>query len=428
MTATAADERRAGRALRERVPRSAHEDWNPAPDRADPVETLRRARREWIAALVPVRFERMRASPLAFLRGAAAIMAADLAPTPRSGLTVQAIGDAHLLNFGGFASPDKRLLFDVDDFDETLPGPWEWDVKRLATSIELAARELGGNDTAALAVSRGYRESIASFAAMAALDLHRYEIEAGDAVRLVPRLAKDVAQWSRHTSRWELPRLTAADAGTRRIVSNPPLTQPVSGAVAASLQRLPLTYARTLADDRRTLLSRYEVLDVARHTVGIGSCGTRCYVILLADTVTGDPLFLQVKEAGRSALEPSAGRSRLRHPGHRVVSGQRLAQPSSDPLLGWSTVAKTPVYVRQLRDMRGGVDLRRFKGNELTEFAALCGTALARAHARTGRPAAIAGYLGGGDRFDRAVARFAGAYADQTERDHEAFVKATKSR
>lgn len=426
MTTPAKQQRRAGRTLRNAVPRSSHAGFAPAPDRADPVDTLRHARRGWIAALVPIRFERMRASPLAFFRGTASTMAADLVHTPSTGLRVQAVGDAHLLNFGGFGTPEGRLLFDVADFDETLQGPWEWDVKRLAASIELAARELDRDTAAAEAAVRGYRTAMSEFADMTSLEIYGHELDAGKAVRLAPGIAGDVERWSHHTSRWELPRLTTVKDGAPRIVGHEPITVRLRGSVAAALRELPLAYSRTLAEDRRALLARYEVIDVARHAVGVGSCGTHCYVVLLIGSDAGDPLFLQVKEARRSALEPFAGRSRVRHPGQRVVIGQRLAQAEADAFLGWGTLGRTGVYLRQLRDMRGAVDLRAFKSSQLTEYASLCGTALARAHARTGTPGAIAGYIGHGDRLDRAIAAFARDYADQTERDHAAFVKATR--
>jgi uncharacterized protein (DUF2252 family) len=419
--AAAAELRHSGRALRADVPRSAHGAWRPAPGRADPVGFLAAASRSWLAELVAVRYERMLVSPLAFLRGAAAIMAADLAASPVTGLRVQAVGDAHLLNFGGFGTPERRLLFDVDDFDETFPGPWEWDVKRLATSAAVAARELGGDDrAAATAAARGYREAIARFAGMTALEIHGFELEAGAAARLVRGLGRDVTRWSHQTSRWELPRLTAAQDGVPRIRPQPPLTAPAPPALDAALRRLPTDYARTLTVDSRALISRYRVVDAARHAVGVGSVGTQCFVLLLEGEEAGDPLFLQAKEARASVLEPHGRARRASHHGRRVVTGQRLLQAGSDALLGWATLDTVGVYVRQLRDMRGGVDLASLPSGDLPAFAALCGEALARGHARTGRSAAIAGYLGDGDVFDDAVRRFARAYADQTERDHAA--------
>ncbi|MDQ8042983.1 MAG: DUF2252 domain-containing protein [Solirubrobacteraceae bacterium] len=427
---TLAELRAHGKSLRAGVPRSAHGEWTPPRHRPDPVQALRQASTTWIPELVPVRFARMAASPLAFLRGAAAQMAADVGGMPRTGLAVQAIGDAHLLNFGSYGTPEERLVFDVDDFDETLPGPWEVDLQRLAASITLAARELGLGrpSTAATAAAAGYRLAMQRFAGLDALELFRFEQTVHGAQRLVAGLTADVVAWSKHTSRWQLPKLAAVDGDRWSIVARPPITVPVDGAVDRDLRALPGRYGATLLPERRELLARYEVVDVARHTVGVGSCGTHCHIVLLRGRAAGDPLFLQVKEARASVLADAWLGSRVdAHtptPGERVVLGQRRAQPGPDPLLGWCEVGGRPVYVRQLRDRRGSVDLSRFQATDLRQYASLCGATLARAHARTGEPAVIAGYLGSSDIFDRSIARFAAAYADQTERDHAAFVAA----
>jgi uncharacterized protein (DUF2252 family) len=339
----------AGRALRKAVPRSSHATWDPG-GRASPVALLEESNRDRLPDLVSIRARRMRASPLAFLRGAPGVMAHDLATTPVTGITVQACGDAHLLNFGLFATPERNLSFGLNDFDETLPAPWEWDVKRLATSFVVAGRTVGFDQDvgrrAALAAVRVYREQLARYADMRLLDV---------------------------------------------------------------------------SDERRQLLGRYRAHDAARKVVGVGSVGTRCYVVLLLGDRHDDPLLLQVKQATSSVLEPYAGRSRYRHPGHRVVNGQRLLQTASDIFLGWTGDGVARYYVRQLWDMKGSVNLETLDPADLVPYARLCGWVLARAHARSGDAAAISGYLGTADRFDRAVA----AYADQTEADHAAFTRAT---
>jgi uncharacterized protein (DUF2252 family) len=431
------EERRAeGRARRVDVPRSAHAGWTPPVDRPDPVAQLEERHRTRVPELVPIRVGRMMVSPFTFLRGAAEVMARDLASTPTTGIRVQSCGDAHLLNFGVFATPERNLVFDVNDFDETLPGPWEWDVKRLAASIEVASRGVTLNPAppgeAVRNMAWAYRRRIGQLAAMAPLDVW-YERVDVDAVLALARKQKSstvhtveriVAQARHHTSLTALPKLTELVGGQRRIIEDPPLivhehqTHDVARHVVEG-------YGDTMSVERRMLLDRYRVVDAARKVVGVGSVGTRCHVLLLMDPDDGAPLFLQVKEAEESVLEPFAGAAKCGHHGERVVNGQRLMQAASDVFLGWATGPYGHhYYVRQLRDMKGSVAIDLMSGEDLCRYAALCGLTLARAHARSGDAAAISGYLGTGDQFDRAIPVFADQYADQTERDHAALIDA----
>ncbi len=431
------EERRAeGRARRVDVPRSSHAGWQSPPDRPDPVSLLEERHRTRVPELVPIRVGRMLVSPFTFLRGAAEVMARDLGGTPTTGIRVQSCGDAHLLNFGVFATPERNLVFDVNDFDETLPGPWEWDVKRLAASIEVAGRGVTLGPVRPGGAVRGmvaaYRQRIAQLSSMAPLDVwyERIDVEAvlslarkqkSPSLRSVERI---VAQARHHTSLAALPKLTELVDGQRRIVEDPPLilheheTHDVARHVLGA-------YVDTMSVERRMLLDRYRVVDAARKVVGVGSVGTRCHVLLLMDPDEGAPLFLQVKEAEESVLAPFAGAATCSHHGERVVNGQRLMQAASDVFLGWATGPYGhDYYVRQLRDMKGSVAIDLLSGEDLARYSVLCGVTLARAHARTGDAAAIAGYLGAGDQFDRAIAAFAEEYADQTERDHAALVEA----
>jgi uncharacterized protein (DUF2252 family) len=442
----------AGRGARAQAPRSAHARWEPAPERPDPVALLERQARTRIPELVPIRYGRMLASPFAFFRGSAAIMAADLATTPVSGLRVQLCGDAHLSNFGGYAAPDRNLVFDVNDFDETLPGPWEWDVKRLATSVAVAGRtrafDRGERRDAIVAAVREYRLAMRRFAAMrtvevwyARLDLaplaEQWSTQMSKARRkaLEQALEKGRAKDSRRA----FAKLTHEVDGEPRIVSDPPLVVPLeelmpvveAGEFEAGLHRLLDDYAETLQGDRRRLLGAYRPVHVARKVVGIGSVGKRAWIVLMLGQDPSDPLFLQVKEAEASVLEPFAGPSEHASNGQRVVEGQRLMQAASDVFLGWleDDLDGHPrhYYVRQLQDSKLSASVDDFTPRELTAYAEICGWTLARAHARSGDRVAIAGYLGRGDGFDHAVCEFAETYADQTERDHAALAAAVQA-
>jgi uncharacterized protein (DUF2252 family) len=421
----------AGRALRKAVPRSSHATWDP-PGRRSPLALLAATNRRRLPDLVPIRHARMAASPFAFLRGAPAVMAHDLATTPVTGITVQACGDAHLLNFGLFATPERNLVFGLNDFDETLPAPWEWDVKRLATSFVVAGRTAGFDQAvgrrAAQAAVGVYREQLARYAGMRLLEVWYSRVDAAAIVALSRgrrrrAVADRLARAQHHTSLDALPRLTEPVGDGRRFVEDPPLLTHVEECHEGWVEEVLARYRASLSDERGQLLGRFTAHDAARKVVGVGSVGTRCYVVLLLGDRHDDPLLLQVKQATASVLEPYAGRSRYRHPGRRVVTGQRLLQTASDIFLGWTSDGAADYYVRQLWDMKGSVNLDSLDPADLVPYARLCGWVLARAHARSGDAAAISGYLGTGDRFDRAVADFAEAYADQNEADHAAFAR-----
>jgi uncharacterized protein (DUF2252 family) len=434
------DERRdAGRALRAEVPRSAHADWSASDRRADPVDILEQQALTRVDELVPVRYERMTASPFAFFRGAAAVMAADLAKTPVTGLTVQACGDAHVANFGTFATPERNVIFDVNDFDETDPGPWEWDVKRLAASLHVVAREhgfaRGDRDRVVTAAVRVYREYVHQYAEMTTLDVWYDRTTADDLVEHFPKryraqAQRDLTRALRKDHLRAVTRLTADTDGRSRFVEDPPIVVHLeaAGHDMDEVAEMVDDYRASLADDRRFLLDRFRVVDVARRVVGVGSVGTRCWVCLFEATGHGadDRIVLQVKEAQPSVLAPYVGASRLGHEGRRVVAGQRLTQAASDTFLGWCEAPGSgrQYYVRQLWDVKGQGDLTRMELGKLAHYGALCARALARAHARTGDAAALAGYLGTGAVFDEAVARFAAAYAANNLRDHAALVEA----
>jgi uncharacterized protein (DUF2252 family) len=435
-----------GRAARAHAPRSSQSRLEVSADR-DPIALLEAQNASRLPELIPIRTGRMLASPLAFYRGAAAVMAHDLASTPSAGLRVQLSGDAHLLNFGGFASPERDLVFDLDDFDETLVGPFEWDVKRLCASVEIAARErgFGSSDrlTVVLTVARAYRRAIRQFATMGDLDVWYarldarsmlHELKAGHDTKLAKALKRSVVKARSNDGRRAVATLTREVDGELRFVSEPPLIVPlaelVEDSVEASLRAIFRSYRRSLPEDRRVLLERFRYVDLARKVVGVGSVGTRCWVLLMLGRDEHDPLFLQIKEAQASVLEPLVGTSGLASHGQRVVEGQRLMQASSDIFLGWVRAerelddAPHDFYVRQLRDWKVSVDLEAILPRGLARYAAACGWTLARAHARSGDRIAIAAYLGAGDRFDRAVAGFAAAYADLNEEDHRALAQA----
>jgi uncharacterized protein (DUF2252 family) len=431
-----------GRAARRVVPRGGHAGWTPAPDRPDPVDLLEAQARDRLEDVLPIRYARMMASPFAFMRGSAIVMANDLAGTPKSGIQAQLCGDAHLLNFGAYASPERALLFDVNDFDETLPGPWEWDVKRLAASLVVAGRDNGfdaaGCREAALASVASYRQRMAEFAAMRELEVWYSRVGEEEVRGLLShvgkkttkKLSKAVRKARGRDSLQALSKLTRVVEGRRMIDDDPPLLvrlpegDEIRGQVYAILE----SYKRTLQEDRRHLLDRYRFVDVARKVVGVGSVGTRAFVVLLEGRDQDDPLFLQVKEAGASVLEGYVESSTYEHHGHRVVAGQRLMQAASDIFLGWFRGTEgRDFYWRQLKDMKGSAVVENMSPEELVLYARLCGWALARAHARSGDRVQIAAYLGKSERFDVAVADFAVAYADQNERDHATLCAAVKS-
>jgi uncharacterized protein (DUF2252 family) len=439
-----------GRAMRDAVPRSSHAAWLAPPDRPDPIALLERQAGERVPDLVPIRYGRMVASPFAYFRGAAAPMAWDLAHTPTTSIRVQCCGDAHLMNFGMFAAPDRRLVFDVNDFDETLPGPFEWDVKRLAASFAVAARDNGFKDAvsrrAARHCVRSYRVEMAKFATMRFLDVwySRIDVEYMAAVfdALQPKKAarrrrRDIQKAHQRTSRAALEKLCDQVDGEYRIKPDYPVIvrYPIDldPGIFDELRAAVIQYEETLKADAREVLNRYYFGDFARKVVGVGSVGAEAFILLLMGDRPDEPLFLQLKEAQESVLAPYAGPSQYKHQGERVVKGQRLTQAASDPFLGWtrgvpadSAVARD-YYVRQLRDMKGNMNVPVMDAEQLTYYARLCGWALARAHARTGRATFISGYLGSSEVFDHAVAEFASAYADQNERDHQRLAGAVAS-
>src|SRR5215217_5407703 len=433
-----------GRAARRAAPRGSHAEWTPASDRPDPVDLLEAQAKDRLPDLLPIRYGRMTASPFAFMRGAAILMAGDLALTPKSGIQVQLCGDAHLMNFGAYASPERALLFDVNDFDETLPGPWEWDVKRLAASLVVAGRDNGFDAAdcreAAQASAASYRQRMAEFSEMGELEVWYSHVSEEEVRALLSdaksrkktrrKMSKAVRKARGHDNLQALPKLTRVVNGRRMINDDPPVLVriPEGDVLRVQVNAILESYKRTLQDDRRHLLDRYRFVDVARKVVGLGSVGTRAYVVLLEGRDEVDPLFLQVKEAGDSVLESYVKTTTYEHHGHRVVAGQRLMQAASDIFLGWFRGREgRDFYWRQLRDMKGSAEVERMSPEELALYATLCGWALARAHARSGDRVQIAGYLGKSERFDGAIADFAQAYADQIERDHTALCAAVKS-
>ena len=450
-TATPEDRAALGRAARSAVPRSAQGQFVPAADRPDPVSVLTGGDAERVAELLPIRYGRMSVSPFTFYRGAAAVMAADLARTPVTGLDVQLCGDAHLSNFGFFASPERRLVFDINDFDETLPGPWEWDVKRLATSVEIAGRDRGFSRserrTAVLSCVRSYREAMRQFAAVPTLQVWyahadveglraRYEQTMTTTQR--KRLARGLNKVQTKDNRGALAKFTTVVDGSLRLTAEPPLIVPLRDLIPEAAAREDLEqglrdlvqgYRATLAADRRMLFDQYRPIDMARKVVGVGSVGTRAFMMLFFGRDTEDPLFLQAKEAGPSALEAHLRPAVQPNAGQRVVEGQRLMQTVGDIFLGWQRVAgfdgrERDFYIRQLRDWKGSVEVEDLVPDGLRIYADLCGWTLARAHARSGDRVAIAAYLGSSTSFDEAVLAFAVAYADLNERDHRAMLEA----
>jgi uncharacterized protein (DUF2252 family) len=441
-TAAATDSAERGRSARADVPRSAHRDWEPTAGRADPVDILTRQDADRLPWLVPVRHSRMAESSFAFYRGAAAIMAADLAGTPSMGESVQLCGDAHLSNFGTFASPERRQVFDVNDFDETLPGPWEWDLKRLAVSMVLAARDNGYRDSGSQAAREAvaaYREAMAHFASADMLDVWYAQLSLDRIQREYrskadrKRVAAGAARARGRNAERALGKLTETVDGKRRIKPEPPLLIPLREithsadreALGEQIRSSFSRYLETLLPDRRELLRRFEVVDMALKVVGVGSVGTRCFLVLLAGRERGEPLFLQIKEATRSVLADHLPVSPSDEHGRRVVTGQRLMQASTDVFLGWSQPeGGHHYYWRQFHDMKGSADVAAMNPVGLANYGGFCGWTLAHAHARSGNATAISAYLGTGRAMDRAVAGFAEAYAEQNERDYEAFTQA----
>ncbi|MEH0576591.1 MULTISPECIES: DUF2252 domain-containing protein [Streptomyces] len=439
-----------GRVARAAVPRSAHAEFTPPPKRTDPVDIIDAQSAKRVQELVPIRYGRMSESPFRFYRGAAAIMAADLAETPRTGIRVQCCGDAHMLNFRLLASPERRLMFDINDFDETLPGPWEWDVKRLAASLVIAGRANGFSSKERASVVRAavrwYRERMREFADQGNLDVWYTRFEADELQQQfdVDLDAKTRERWAQtrekahaHDTLQVFDKLTRAVDGKRIIANDPPLLIRLENllpkteghALETEISRLVERYGQSLQTDRRFLLESYRVADIARKVVGVGSVGTRCWIILLLGKDDQDPLFLQAKEADESVLAPYVGASGFRTQGERVVAGQRLMQATSDIFLGWERATgidgrRRDFYVRQLRDWKGIAVAENMSPKRMALFGQLCGATLARAHARSGDRIAIAAYLGRADVFDRALATFAELYADQNEKDHQALLDA----
>jgi uncharacterized protein (DUF2252 family) len=442
-----------GRSARAAVSRSAHAELGSAGADRDPVGLLEQQAGSRVADLVPIRYGRMLSSPFAFFRGAALIMAHDLAQTPRTGLTVQLCGDAHLSNFGLFASPERRLVFDLNDFDETFPGPFEWDVKRLAASLAIAGRENGfprpERQRIVLASMARYRTAMRDFAGRGHLEVWYAGVDTAGVEPLLTarlgkaqrtRLARTVAKAQTKDSAQAQERLTAVTDGARRIVADPPLVVPIAD-LLPDVERVELTrlmedilegYATTLSSDRRRLLASFRLVDVARKVVGVGSVGTRAWILLLEGRDGSDPLFLQAKEAQPSVLEGLAGPAELDDQGERVVAGQRLMQAAGDIFLGWQRVRgldgrQRDFYVRQLRDWKASAVVEEMVPDGMRAYGELCGWTLARAHARSGDRIAVASYLGNGASFDRAVARFAESYADRNEEDHRSLEEAVRT-
>lgn len=439
--AVAASDRRArGKALRDAVPRSSHAGWKPPKDRRDPIDLLIESNQGRALELVPIRFGRMMQSPFAFYRGSAVIMAADLASTARSGLIVQACGDAHLLNFGAFATPERNVAFDINDLDETLPAPWEWDVKRLTASVVIAGRYLRLSETesarAAKATVRSYRERMADYSSKRALEVWYESVDVDDVMERMDGTARErlkkrvkVAE-DKSSPEFVFPKLVEHRGAEPRFKEDPPLifhpTAEQAPGITSGFREPLAQYRASLPDHVRVLFDRYRLCDIAVKVVGIGSVGTMCSVGLWI-AADDDPLFLQVKEARPSVLEPYAGKSVYPHHGQRVVCGQRLMQSASDIFLGWTTGANgRDFYVRQLRDVKLSAIIEDWDGELLREYGKLCGWVLAKAHARSGDAAQIAGYMGSATTFDDAISEFAVEYADQNERDYRAFVKAVR--
>jgi uncharacterized protein (DUF2252 family) len=434
------DRKDEGKAMRLAVPLDSHAEWQVPANRRDPIDLLIESGADRVQELLPIRYGRMMQSPFAFYRGAAAIMAADLAGLPSTGIRVQACGDCHLVNFGSFATPERRQVIAINDFDETLPAPWEWDIKRLAASFVVAGRSNGFSASEAREASqtcvRSYREHMREFAKMAVLDVWYFDIDMETALEQIEdETAKErgkkriVKARDRNVLDEDFPELVTFESGRHRIRDNPPLIYHMQGeeevVLEARVREAFERYRATLAEDRRVLLDHYELKDIAMKVVGVGSVGTRCFIMLLLGGAD-DPLFLQVKEARASVLEPYAGQSTYTNHGQRVVMGQRLMLSASDIFLGWTKTEKGDFYIRQMRDMKLKPLVELFTPSVMNDYAELCGWALAGAHARSGDAAKIAGYLGKKEDFDVALADFSESYADQNELDYRALVQAVQ--
>lgn len=435
---TNAERRKRGKTLREKCPRSSHAEWNAQPRPEIVTKLLEESNADRIPGLIAVRYGRMAQNPFTFFRGSAIIQARDLMLSPASGINVQVCGDCHLMNFGGFATPERNLVFDINDFDETFPGHWEWDIKRLAASIVLCARELGfsKNDAeeAVRAAVGKYRRRMSVYADMKVLEVWYSKITLDDLMVAfkdhadsVKRIEKKKEEAYSRTSEALFPKITAEEGGQLRIVDNPPYIFHFRENIPEfekAARKFRKHYERSLQADRKLLYKRYEPKDIVVKVVGIGSVGTRCIVSLLM-AGEDDPLFLQLKEARRSVLEPPGLKSRYKHQGQRVVDGQRLLQATSDIFLGWSKILDGhDYYVRQLRDMKISAEPETWLPESMIDYSTICGWVLARAHAKAGDAQMIAGYLGSSDRFDDAIAVYAESYADQVEHDFKAFKKA----
>ncbi|MEI7625758.1 MAG: DUF2252 domain-containing protein [Actinomycetota bacterium] len=442
-----------GKAARSEVTRASHGEFSVSPNRIDPIELLEGQAQTRVPELVPIRYGRMLVSPFTFFRGAALIMASDLAGTPRSGLRVQLCGDAHLSNFGGFGTPERSLIFDLNDFDETLPGPWEWDLKRLTASLEVAGRDRGFSDSERDAIVRGaaaaYREAMRDFAQMGNLEVWYSRLDAARVIAnfsdgvdqaSAKRTASNAAKARTKDSHHVLAKMTEMVDGQPRIISDPPLIMPARDLLgehqweemAQRVRGLLAHYRETMTPDRRALLDEYQLVDIARKVVGVGSVGTRAWIALMLGRDGSDPLFLQIKEAQPSVLEDYLGTSVFENCGERVIAGQRIMQAASDVLLGWNHAVgldglPRDFYVRQLKDWKVSAVVEVMAPPGLGVYGRLCAWTLARAHARSGDRIAIAGYLGKGDVFDRAIADFSVAYADVNERDYKALEEAVSS-
>jgi len=439
-----------GKSLREKAPLASHADWSPPEDREDPVSVITGQNADRLQWLVPVRHWRMSQSPFSFYRGAAKVMAMDLAGTPVTGIPAQLCGDAHLSNFGTFASPERHLIFDVNDFDETLPGPWEWDLKRLAVSFTIAARHKGYSDKKARKLTKdattAYRKAMATFADMTYLDVWYTQTRVS---QITDYFSKQLSKSEKKANKKFVAKAESKDRyhalnkiGEQtdegyRIVSQPPLIVPLrdlkeqseAEALRKGATEALTGYLKSVNRDLLVLLVRFELKDLAIKVVGVGSVGTRCLVVLLQGRGTGEPFFLQIKEAGASVLEDYLPKSHFSDPGERVVTGQRIMQSASDSFLGWSDVSSegTHYYWRQFKDMKGSLDIETADYDALKRYAQLCGYTLARSHALSADAAGIAGYLGSGKAFDKALGTFGALYADQNEKDHQAFVDAIDS-
>lgn len=427
-----------GKSLRERLPRSSHAIWQPPAAGREPIEIIEASNRGRLQELIPIRYGRMLRSPFTFLRGSAALMAYDLATTPKTDIIVQACGDCHLLNFGFFGTPERNLVFDINDFDETLPAPWEWDLKRLVVSFVIAGRDsdLSERESKAAAINcaRSYREHLREYSRLSPLEVWYTRIGAEQAIEMAPdektrKLREQMMTKARERIIEHLyPKIVTQSGGRNRFVDQPPILYHVNEPDWETLVREGLEdYRQSLPEERRVLFDRYQLEDFALKVVGIGSVGTRCYIALLFSE-DNHPLILQVKEACPSVLEPYTAKSQYENQGQRVVTGQRLMQSSSDIFLGWTRGrGGNDFYLRQLRDMKFSLPIEGVSAVQLQRYAEFCGWTLARAHAKSGDAATISGYLGKGDQFDLAMGEFAIAYADQTERDHAALVDAVKT-